>query len=436
MMLSAASAPCARSAQGPAFRRARQALAAPLAQGDAIIRHRDADRVRAAFAASSSSSHLQAQQQPCGSARAPQRGGLLCARSVAGAVSEAPLSPGSAQPVENGRDMKWFLSKALLASLFLVWYAGNISFNIYNKQLLKVVPLPVLVRPPFKERTNPGNRSAAEDRARDPDCATAPAAAARRAEPAAALDHRPSRLAGEHSLHGRRRRPGLALLEDRAREAAALLAGAARRVPPARAVPRLHEHAHAHLAQQGGRVALSHHQGAPASPAAGGRPRRRSRRRQKPTTRRQPPVPPPAPRVRRITPRCATPPLRRQATEPLFVTAAAAIVLGTRPSKSLVASMIPIVIGVSMASATDISFSWIGFLAAMGSNLASTLRNVYSKQVMSSVRGNIDSVSLLTVVNAMAFVMLLPLLAIWEGCAGAAASPACPREHSAPPHPP
>jgi solute carrier family 35 protein E1 len=34
---------------------------------------------------------------------------------------------------------------------------------------------------------------------------------------------------------------------------------------------------------------------------------------------------------------------------------------------------------------------------------------------MSGVRGNIDSVSLLTVVNALAFLMLLPVLAVIEG---------------------
>lgn len=93
------------------------------------------------------------------------------------------------------------------------------------------------------------------------------------------------------------------------------------------------------------------------------------------------------------------------------------MVLQQRPSPALVWSLVPIVVGVSVASATDVSFSWVGFTAALGSNLASTARNVYSKQVMSGVRGNIDSVSLLTVVNAMSFVMLLPFLALFDGAA-------------------
>ena len=97
------------------------------------------------------------------------------------------------------------------------------------------------------------------------------------------------------------------------------------------------------------------------------------------------------------------------------MTAAAYMVLATRPSAPLVWSLVPIVVGVSVASATDVSFSWVGCVAALGSNLASTARNVYSKQVMSGVRGNIDSVSLLTVVNGLAFLMLLPFLALVDG---------------------
>ena len=102
------------------------------------------------------------------------------------------------------------------------------------------------------------------------------------------------------------------------------------------------------------------------------------------------------------------------------MTAAAYAVLQTRPSAPLVWSLVPIVVGVSVASATDVSFSWVGCAAALGSNLASTARNVYSKQVMSGVRGNIDSVSLLTVVNAFAFAMLLPFTAALDGASLAA----------------
>eukprot|EP00958_Prasinococcus_capsulatus_P017873 scaffold2045_cov404-Prasinococcus_capsulatus_cf.AAC.66 len=52
----------------------------------------------------------------------------------------------------------------------------------------------------------------------------------------------------------------------------------------------------------------------------------------------------------------------------------------------------------------------------MGSNLASTARNVYSKKMMNKdVKSSIDSVSLLTVVNLFACLMLLPLAIFTEG---------------------
>lgn len=126
------------------------------------------------------------------------------------------------------------------------------------------------------------------------------------------------------------------------------------RLSPVGTLPCWHEHAHVDVPERGGCVAFTHHSGAP---------------------------------------RCflaAAAHTASQATEPLFVTAAASLVLGTRPSARLVWSLVPIVVGVSVASATDVSFSWLGFTAALGSNLASTARNVYSKQVMSGMRGDID----------------------------------------------
>eukprot|EP00958_Prasinococcus_capsulatus_P017872 scaffold2045_cov404-Prasinococcus_capsulatus_cf.AAC.65 len=49
-----------------------------------------------------------------------------------------------------------------------------------------------------------------------------------------------------------------------------------------------------------------------------------------------------------------------RAMEPLFVTAASALIFKTNPSPQLLASLIPIVAGVAIASATDVSFSMVG----------------------------------------------------------------------------
>jgi solute carrier family 35 protein E1 len=44
-----------------------------------------------------------------------------------------------------GRDVKRLVKNAFLVLSFLLWYGGNISFNIYNKQLLRSFAHPATV---------------------------------------------------------------------------------------------------------------------------------------------------------------------------------------------------------------------------------------------------------------------------------------------------
>lgn len=148
MLSSASSAFTARPVGLLAHRTRALRQPAPIAQADAGCRSNASygDRALAAAAASCS-----AAQSSTPALRLPGRarhGDRFIAQASSGAVSTPLPGPASAgeAPAEQGPDIKWLLSKATLAALFLVWYAGNIGFNIYNKQLLKVVPLPVLVR--------------------------------------------------------------------------------------------------------------------------------------------------------------------------------------------------------------------------------------------------------------------------------------------------
>ncbi|MCI21322.1 triose phosphate/phosphate translocator non-green plastid chloroplastic-like, partial [Trifolium medium] len=52
------------------------------------------------------------------------------------------------------------------------------------------------------------------------------------------------------------------------------------------------------------------------------------------------------------------------------------------PTAWVVASLVPIAGGVALASATEASFNWVGFLSAMASNLTNQSRNVLSKKLM------------------------------------------------------
>lgn len=169
-----------------------------------------------------------------------------------------------------------------------------------------------------------------------------------------------------------------------------------------------------------------------------------------------------------------------KSTEPFFSVALTPSILGEIPTWGIVISLFPIVAGVALASATEVSFNWIGFLAAVGSNLALQSRNVLSKKLMNDAKAasenqaqlaalgpssslassssssssvqsqlyaqspvpvpgvsngrpdaavelaELDNVNLFATMTLLAFVILTPLSLLWEGMplAAAAAAPA------------
>uniref|UniRef100_A0A6T8SVM6 Sugar phosphate transporter domain-containing protein n=1 Tax=Pyrodinium bahamense TaxID=73915 RepID=A0A6T8SVM6_9DINO len=84
------------------------------------------------------------------------------------------------------------------------------------------------------------------------------------------------------------------------------------------------------------------------------------------------------------------------------------------------ASLLPIIGGVALASASELSFNWLCFGAAMGSNLGSAARAVYSKKVMSGgdIGENMDSANVYAVLTIMATFMLIPISLAIEGPSG------------------
>ncbi|KAK4484050.1 hypothetical protein RD792_011269 [Penstemon davidsonii] len=71
-----------------------------------------------------------------------------------------------------------------------------------------------------------------------------------------------------------------------------------------------------------------------------------------------------------------------KALEPFFSASASQFFLGQQIPLSLWLSLAPVVIGVSMASLTELSFNWTGFISAMISNISFTYRSIYSKKAM------------------------------------------------------
>ncbi|OIW02178.1 hypothetical protein TanjilG_02402 [Lupinus angustifolius] len=100
-----------------------------------------------------------------------------------------------------------------------------------------------------------------------------------------------------------------------------------------------------------------------------------------------------------------------KALEPFFSASASQFVLGHQIPLSLWLSLAPVVIGVSMASLTELSFNWTGFISAMISNIAFTYRSIYSKKAMNGM----DSTNVYAYTSVIAFFFCIPPAILIEG---------------------
>jgi len=109
-----------------------------------------------------------------------------------------------------------------------------------------------------------------------------------------------------------------------------------------------------------------------------------------------------------------------KASEPVVSSLLNFVFMGEVLAWPVYASLLPIIGGVALASASELSFNWLCFGAAMGSNLGSASRAVYSKKVMSGgkIGKNMDASNVYAVLTIMATFMLIPISLAIEGPGG------------------
>ncbi|KAJ4960443.1 hypothetical protein NE237_020353 [Protea cynaroides] len=100
-----------------------------------------------------------------------------------------------------------------------------------------------------------------------------------------------------------------------------------------------------------------------------------------------------------------------KALEPFFNASASQFILGHQIPLSIWLSLAPVVIGVSMASLTELSFNWTGFIGAMISNIAFTYRSIYSKKAMTGM----DSTNVYAYTSIIALLVCIPPAILIEG---------------------
>ncbi|OMO59208.1 Drug/metabolite transporter [Corchorus capsularis] len=104
-----------------------------------------------------------------------------------------------------------------------------------------------------------------------------------------------------------------------------------------------------------------------------------------------------------------------KAMEPFFTVLFSVLFLGEWPTLWVVASLLPVVGGVALASFTESSFNWIGFCSAMASNVTNQSRNVLSKKLMIKKEDTLDNINLFSVITVISFILLVPCAILLEG---------------------
>jgi solute carrier family 35 protein E1 len=97
--------------------------------------------------------------------------------------------------------------------------------------------------------------------------------------------------------------------------------------------------------------------------------------------------------------------------EPVFSALGSYAVSGVAYPLPVYLALLPIMAGVALASATELSFTWLGFTTAMASNVAFAGRAIYSKNLMSRM----SAVNLYNYVTIVALAFCLPPMLYFEG---------------------
>jgi len=100
--------------------------------------------------------------------------------------------------------------------------------------------------------------------------------------------------------------------------------------------------------------------------------------------------------------------------EPVFNVILSKLILGTATPLPVMASLLPIMAGVAMASAAELSFNWFGFANAMLSNVTFGFRAVWSKKAMTNIK-NLSSTGIYAWTTLISCAICIPGALIFEG---------------------
>jgi solute carrier family 35 protein E1 len=104
-------------------------------------------------------------------------------------------------------------------------------------------------------------------------------------------------------------------------------------------------------------------------------------------------------------------------TEPVWMALGSFLMAGTVLPLGQALTLIPIMLGVALATAGELSFTWLGFMAALGSTICFAGRGIFSKRLMSGSPGTkkMSPLNVYAMDSLMALGFTVPMALLLDG---------------------